>query len=168
MDKNIVLVGFMGAGKTAVGSELAKECNLKFVDLDDLIEERESMKIAQIFADKGEPYFRKVEKEITKQVAKCKGLVIACGGGVVLDKENVDALKENGIVFYLKVSPEVILERTKQYTHRPLLNVDSPKKKIEELLEFRKPYYNQADYTVDTSELKIEEVVDKILNIVKK
>ena len=168
MDKNIILVGFMGTGKTVVGRRLADKCNLKFVDLDDLIEEKEGVKIAQIFLDKGEPYFRGLEKEITKQAAKGQSLVIACGGGVVLDKENVDALKANGIMFYLKASPGIILERTKSYAHRPLLNVDNPKKKIEELLEFRQPYYNHADYTIDTSNLKIEEVVDKILEIAKK
>ena len=106
-------------------------------------------------------------QEVTKQTAKETGLVIACGGGVVLDKENVSSLKENGVMIYLKVSPEIILERTKHYSHRPLLNVAEPKKKIQELLEARKDYYNQADLTIDTSDLNVEEVVDKILNIIK-
>jgi len=167
MNRNIALVGFMGSGKTAVGKQLAKKCNLEFVDLDDLIEEKEGMKITQIFKDKGEPYFRKVEKEITVKTAKEKGLVIACGGGVVLDKENVSALKENGIVIYLKASLEVILERTKKYSHRPLLNVDNPKKKIEGLLEYRKSYYEQADHIIDTSNLNIDEVVNKILEVIR-
>ena len=167
MDKNIALVGFMGSGKTAVGKRLAKKSNLKFVDLDDLIEAKEGMKITQIFKDKGEPHFRKVEKEIVLETAKEKGLVIACGGGVVLDKENVNALKENSIMIYLKVSPELILERTRHYTQRPLLNVDNPKKKIEKLLEYRKEYYEQADYTIDTSNSNIDEVVNKILEVIR-
>ena len=157
----------MGSGKTVVGKQLAEKCNLKFVDLDDLIEEKEGMEITQIFKDKGEPYFRKVEKEITAKTAKRKGLVIACGGGVVLDKENVNVLKENSVMIYLKVSPELILERTRHYAHRPLLNVDNPKKKIEELLEYRKEYYEQAGYTIDTSNSNIDGVVNKILEVIR-
>lgn len=167
MAKNIVLVGFMGAGKTVVGKRLAVVLGLKFVDLDDLIEAKEGKKITEIFKEKGEPYFRKAEKEITQETAKSAGLVIACGGGVVLDKENIAALKENGIMIYLKADAEVILRRTQKHTHRPLLNVDAPKKKIEELLEFRALYYAEADFTIDTSNLSIEQAVDKVLEIVK-
>lgn len=165
---NIALVGFMGSGKTAVGELLASSLNLQFVDLDDLIEVKEGKKINQIFAEKGEPYFRMVEKQITQQAAQKQNQVIACGGGVVLDKDNVQALKRSGILVYLKVSPEVVLERTKGYSHRPLLNVKDPRKKVEELLNFRKEYYEQADCTVDTSNLTVEEVVSKILALVKK
>lgn len=161
------MVGFMGAGKTVVGKCLAVVLGLKFVDLDDLIEAREGKKITEIFKENGEPYFRKVEKEIAKETAKKPGLVIACGGGVVLDKENITVLKENGVMIYLKAAAEVILKRTQKCDHRPLLNVDDPKKKIEELLTLRAPYYAQADFTVDTSNLSIEQAVAKVLEIMK-
>lgn len=163
--KNIALVGFMGTGKTVVAEELAKRLKMNFVDLDDLIERKEGKKINQIFAEKGEPYFRQVEKEIVKEVSCQKAQVIACGGGVVLDEGNVQNLKRNGIMICLSARPEIILERTKGYIHRPLLNVEDPKRKIEELLRFRAPFYAKADYTIDTSVLTIEKVVEKIIDI---
>lgn len=166
--KSIYLVGFMGTGKTAVGEELAKRLSLKFLDLDDLIEEKEKLKIMDIFAQKGEPYFRRLEKEMVKGVCQKKGLVVACGGGVVLDKENVKNLRKTGTIVCLSARPEVILERTKGYTYRPLLNVEDPEKKIKELLKFRAPYYAQADYTINTSDLGVEEITRKIIEIIKR
>ncbi len=155
--KNIILVGFMGTGKTAVGRALAKHLKMKFIDMDDLIEEREGMKISDIFASKGEPYFRKVEKGIAREVSAKSGLVIAAGGGAVIDEENVKNLKSNGIM----------VERTKGYMHRPLLNVSDPKEKISELLARRAAYYARADYRVDTTDLSIDEVVRKITEFAK-
>ncbi|MFC1704600.1 shikimate kinase [Candidatus Omnitrophota bacterium] len=166
MQKNIVLVGFMGAGKTAVGKELAKRLDLTFVDLDEVIEHKEGRRICDIFTHNGEPHFRRVEKEVTREVSQKLRQVIACGGGVVLDKENVANLKKTGIVIYLKASPAVILERTKAYAHRPLLNVEDPREKIKELLDFRRGFYEQADHTIDTSNATIEEVVARILEII--
>jgi shikimate kinase len=168
MKKNIALVGFMGAGKTVVGKELSKRLGLLFVDSDDIIVEREKRNINDIFAKSGEAYFRKIEKEVIKELSCRDGLVIACGGGVVLDKENMDNLRKNGLIIYLFAKPDIIFQRTKNYNHRPLLNVDNPQKEIEKILEFRQQFYNQADFTVDTSELEVDEVVDKIFEIIKK
>ncbi len=165
MKGNIALVGFMGSGKTVVAKALAKELGLQSVDLDDIIEQREGRKITDIFAQDGEPYFRKVEKEIVGDISKGSKLVIACGGGVVLDSENMANLKSSCTVVYLKTNADVILKRTKDEAHRPLLNVDNPKKKIEEFLDSRSEYYEQADFTVDVSDLSIEQVVDKIKEI---
>ncbi|MBI4845464.1 MAG: shikimate kinase [Candidatus Omnitrophica bacterium] len=161
---NIALVGFMGTGKSAIGVLLSKRLKWNYVDLDELIEKKENMRITSIFSEKGEPYFRNVEKQITAEVSAREGLVIACGGGVVLDKGNILNLKKNGIIICLKASPEVILERTRGQKHRPLLNVADPKKKIEELLVQREKFYAQADYAVDTSSLAKKTVVNKILN----
>lgn len=155
----------MGSGKTVVAKALAKELGLQSVDLDDIIEQREGRKITDIFAQDGEPYFRKVEKEIVGDISKGSKLVIACGGGVVLDSENMANLKSSCTVVYLKTNADVILKRTKDEAHRPLLNVDNPKKKIEEFLDSRSEYYEQADFTVDVSDLSIEQVVDKIKEI---
>ncbi|MDP3732260.1 MAG: shikimate kinase [Candidatus Omnitrophota bacterium] len=163
---NIYLVGFMGTGKTAVGKELAKKKKLQFVDLDELIELREKRAISDIFAKDGEPYFRKLEKRVLKEVCKEKKFVVACGGGIVLDKGNIKIMKETGIIICLTASPQVILERTSAHRHRPLLNVSNPRKQIELLLKLRSPYYAQADKTIDTSKISIREVVDKIIKII--
>ncbi len=163
--KNIILVGFMGTGKTAVGKELAKRLNMKFVDMDDIIEEREGMKITDIFAKKGEPYFRSVEKEVAKGISKQPNLVVAAGGGAVIDEENVKNLKSNGLMICLTASPDKILERTKDYAHRPLLNVSDPRAKVSELLEKRAVYYARADYQIDTTDLTVDEVVKKITEL---
>ena len=165
--KNIILVGFMGAGKTAVGKALARRLKMKFVDMDDLIEEREGMKIPDIFASKGEPYFRGVEKEVARGLCAQSGLVIAAGGGVVIDEENVKNLKSSGVMVCLTATADKILGRTRAHTHRPLLNVSDPKEKISELLAKRAEYYARADYRIDTSELSIDEVVRKITEMAK-
>jgi shikimate kinase len=166
--KNIYLVGFMGTGKTAVGKELAKEKKWQFLDLDDLIELREKRTISSIFAQDGEPYFRRVEKKVLQEVGKEKKFVVACGGGIVLDKDNIKIMKKTGIIICLSASPQVILERTAAYYHRPLLNVSNPKKQVELLLKLRAPYYAQAHKTIDTSKISIKEVVEKILKLVQK
>ena len=160
---NIYLVGFMGTGKTAAGKAVAKKKKLQFVDLDELIELREKRVISDIFAKYGEPYFRKVEKRVLKEVSQEKKFVVACGGGIVLDKGNIKIMKDTGIIICLTASFQVILERTRAYRHRPLLNVSKPRKQIELLLKLRSPYYAQADKTIDTSKLSIKETVEKIL-----
>ncbi|MCM8800940.1 MAG: shikimate kinase [Candidatus Omnitrophica bacterium] len=165
---NIYLVGFMGTGKTVVGKELAKKKKWRFVDLDELIELKEKRTISEIFAKEGEPYFRRKEKEVLKEVAKEKKFVVACGGGIVIDKDNIRLMKETGIMICLSASAEVILKRTSGYTHRPLLNVPDPKRQIELLLKLRAPYYAQADKIIDTSKLSVKEVVEKVLRLIKK
>ncbi|MDD5692455.1 MAG: shikimate kinase [Candidatus Omnitrophica bacterium] len=159
---NIYLVGFMGTGKTSVGRLLAKKKKFNFVDLDELIEFRERRRIVDIFAKEGEPYFRKVEKKALKEVAGQKKFVVACGGGIVLDKENIRIMKESGIMVCLTASPKEILKRVAANTGRPLLNVKDPARRIEVLLKMRAPYYMQADKTIDTTRLSVKEVVEKI------
>lgn len=160
---NIYLVGFMGTGKTSVGKELARKLKWQFMDLDHLIELKEKRSISDIFAKSGEPYFRKVEKGALKTVAKEKDFVIACGGGIVLDKENIKIMKKSGQIICLTAKPEVILKRTSGYTHRPLLNVKDPKKQISHLLKLRAPYYALADIAIDTSKVSITEVANSII-----
>jgi len=157
----------MGAGKTVVGKTLARLLKRKFVDLDEMIEEREGMPIAEIFATRGEPYFRKTEKDIVEKASLFTGVVTGTGGGAVIDKENVVNLKSNGIMFYLDASPAKILERTKGHTHRPLLNVSDPKEKISELLAKRAEFYAQADHRIDTNNMSVDEVANKIISLLK-
>ena len=163
--KNIVLVGFMGVGKSATGRLLAERLNREFLELDEIIEKKEKLNIAQIFEKKGEAYFRKVEKEVVKESVTHKAVIISAGGGAIIDEGNFKNLKENGIIVSLKASPDVILKRVKGLSTRPLLNVPDPKKKIEELLAKREQYYNKADFSVDTDNLSVEEVVEKIIEI---
>jgi shikimate kinase len=160
---NMILVGFMGTGKSAVGKLLAKKLNMDFVESDEMIEIREKMPIKDIFEKKGEPYFRLVEKEVVKEASSRKNIVISAGGGAIVDGDNLKNLKNSGIIICLKASPETILKRTKDLKTRPLLNVQNPKKQIEELLKKREPYYNKADFSIDTDNITAEQVVENIL-----
>jgi len=162
---NIILVGFMGAGKSVVGKKLAAKLNKDFVESDDMIEAREKMPIRDIFEKKGEPYFRRVEKEVIKEASSRKNVVISAGGGAIVDEENFNNLKNSGTLICLKASPDTILKRTKDLKTRPLLNVPDPKKRIEELLKKREPYYNKANFIIDTDNLSIEQVVLKITDL---
>lgn len=168
MKKNIALVGFMGAGKTVTSEILAGRLGLRRVSTDDAIIEKEGRSINDIFVDSGEPYFRKVEHAAVAALAGGGGLVIDCGGGVVLNPDNLASLKSNGVVIYLKTSSQVIYERVRQETHRPLLKVKDPQKKIEELLKQRDARYAQADYTVETDGKSPEQVAEEVVNIFKR
>lgn len=165
MDRNIVLVGFMGTGKTAVAKALAEKLDMRYVSVDDLIEKREKMAIKDIFDKEGEPYFRKVEKEVVFDLSGTSGRVIDSGGGVVLDEENMNNLKNSGIVICLWAEPETIHERTRRNSHRPLLNVKDPLGRIKKMLEDRSPFYNGADFHIRTDGLAVEQVVKKIERI---
>ena len=161
---NIYIVGFMGTGKTAVGKVLAKRMGLKFIDLDDRIEETQGSKIADIFAKKGEAYFREAEAKALQDIAAQTGLVAACGGGIVLNKNNIETMDNSGDIFCLDASVEVIYERIKNASHRPLLNVEDPKGKIEELLDRRARFYTKIEHHIDTSDFTIDEVVQRIID----
>jgi shikimate kinase len=165
--KNIVMIGFMGTGKTVVAKALARLFDMKYVSTDELIESGEKKPIKDIFRDEGEPYFRKIEKEVVKKVCERSGQVIDAGGGVVLDEENMAFLGKNGIVVCLWADVDAIYERTSRHGHRPLLNVDDPKKKISELLEYRAPFYEIADIHINTTDMDVEGVAGLIKNLIE-
>ncbi|MDP2729926.1 MAG: shikimate kinase [Dehalococcoidales bacterium] len=169
MKTNIALVGFMGTGKTAVGQALAKKLNRKFIELDWLIEQESGKSIPEIFRQGGEIAFRELEIEATKKIAGEKKVIIACGGGVILNKINIDRLRESSRTVYLTASPGVILKRIlKEVGQRPLLEVDNPARTIRELLKFREPFYERAaDVTINTSKLDIDAVVEQIIEKLK-
>jgi shikimate kinase len=169
MKTNIALIGFMGVGKTAVGEALAKKLNRKFAELDLLIEQKAGKSIPEIFQQDGEIAFRELEIEVTKEVAKGKNLIIACGGGVVLNKINIDRLREESRIVYLTASPRVILKRIlNDGEGRPLLSTTNKAKEIQEILKFRKPFYERAaDITINTSKLDINAVVEQIISRLK-
>lgn len=161
--RNIILVGFMGTGKSVTGKLLAKKLNMDFAELDEMIEIREKMPIKDIFDKKGEPYFRQVEKEVVKVVSLKNNVVVSTGGGAIMDEDNLKNLKNSGVIICLKASPETILKRTKGLKTRPLLNVTDPEKKIEELLKKREGCYNKADFSIETDNLSIDEIVQRIM-----
>ena len=165
--KNIYLVGFMATGKTSVGRALARRLKKKFFDLDDLIEQKEDMRIADIFKEKGEPYFRAVEKEIIKDVSQRCDLVVGCGGGAIANAENLAVLKQSGLVICLKADIDTIINRSKGTDQRPLLNVEDPQSRIIDLLKKRESFYSKSDHIIDTTNLDINAVVDKIIVILE-
>ena len=169
MKTSVALIGFMGTGKTVVGRVLAEKLNKEFVELDALIEQKAGKSIPEIFQQGGEIAFRELEIEVTREIASKKNLVIACGGGIVLNKINIDRLKQEAVVVYLTASPDAILKRTlSDGETRPLLGVADKTAKIQELLRFRKPFYERAaDIKVDTSRLNIDTVVEQIIEKVK-
>jgi len=164
--KNIVLTGFMGTGKSEVSKELSKILGWAVIDIDAEIEKLQGMKIAEIFKQFGEPKFRDIETEVIKSFSKNKNVIISTGGGAVLRQENMDSLRENGVVICLSAAPETILKRTSSNNDRPLLQVENPLKKIKELLKFRMPYYEKADIMINTENktpLKVaEEIIEKV------
>jgi len=164
---NIVLVGFMGTGKTAVGIQLADMLRMKFTDTDDIIEEDSGMSISRIFSEMGEEHFRDLESEAVEKVCKLTRHVIATGGGAVIREQNLQNLRSTGMLFCLDATAEVIFERTSEYNHRPLLQVEKPIGQIRKMLRMREPFYSLADHRIDTSQLTVNQVVDKIADLFK-
>ena len=162
--KNIYLVGFMGTGKTSVANMLSRIINEEIVDLDSFIEAEEKCSINEIFHNKGEAYFRKLEQGVLKEFSCKTGIIVSCGGGIVLNTENIKIMQDSGFPVCLKASSEVIYERLKDKTDRPLLRSTDPKKAIEELLAARKEFYDKIPFSIDTSKLTISEVANRIIN----
>jgi len=161
--KNIVLIGFMGSGKSTVGKLLANKLGLRFVDTDRLVEKKVGKRIKEIFKNEGEEKFRAFESEVIEEVSKYENQVISCGGGAVLNPDNVSILKENGVLIYLKASAFILFERLHGTDTRPLLNVASPRDKVNELLAARQSLYEKVtDILIDTSYIDVDAVVKKI------
>ena len=160
--RNIVLMGFMGTGKTTVGRILAERLGLTFVDMDHIIEEWAGKPILRIFAEDGEPSFRKMERDLVKELAAKDGQVIGCGGGVVLNPDNVADYRRTGLVVCLTATPDVIFERTARERHRPLLEEKDRFQRIVELMEKRKALYGAIPDQVDTVTLTPDQIADRI------
>jgi len=168
MKSNIALIGFMGTGKTVVGKVLAQKLGKRFVEMDSLIEQKVGKSIPDIFQQDGEIAFRELEIKVTKEVSRDENLIIACGGGIVLNKINIDRLRQNSVIVCLTASPEAILKRVSGNEYRPLLHTPDKSRKIQELLAFREPFYDRAaDIKIDTSELDIDAVAEYIIGKLK-
>ncbi len=154
----------MGAGKTSVGKQLAKALKRDFLDSDKEIEDRTGVNIPTIFDIEGEAGFRSREQQIIDELTQHDNLVLATGGGAVLNKDNQKALQSRGIVFYLSASIDQLFQRTHRDRNRPLLQTNNPKQKITELIEIRDPIYRAvADFVIDTDGQSVRTVVDNIL-----
>lgn len=165
--KNIVLTGFMGTGKTVVGRRLSKILKMELIDVDSEIERSEKMSINEIFRRCGESRFREIETEMIKKLSKRDNVIISTGGGAVLKKENMLALKENGVIICLLATPETILKRTSHTYNRPLLQVENPLRRIKELLDYRKPFYEKADIMIDTEGKTPAQIAEEIIEKIK-
>lgn len=160
--RNIVLVGFMGTGKTTVGKLLAKDLSLPFIDTDFCIERNTAMTVSEIFENQGEKYFRELEKKLIKEISEGEGCVVAAGGGAVIFKENVENFQKNGLIVALTADIDTILARTSSEKSRPLLLASM--ESVAKLYQERYPIYQgAADLIIDTSILRPEEVRDLIL-----
>jgi shikimate kinase len=162
--RNIALIGFMGTGKSCVGRMVAAHLFFEFVDTDTMIESRACRSIAEIFAQAGETTFRALEKQAVAELAKTDKTVIATGGGLSANAENLASLKEHALVVCLWASPEVIWERVRSQSHRPLLQHPNPTARIAELLAIREPFYRQADVLINTELRSVKEVAQHVLH----
>ncbi len=165
--KNIVLIGFMGTGKSSTGRLLAGRLGRQFVDIDRRIEQESGLAISEMFARHGEAYFRAKEKEMIARVARYRRAVIATGGGVVLDPANMEQLRAGGVIVCLTATVAAILERTGRRTTRPLLARPDREEVIARLLAERAPFYAAADFTIDTSTLSPRLAVEKIIRFLR-
>lgn len=165
MNANIILVGFMGTGKTTVGRILARRLGKRFVDMDGIIEQRAGKSISRIFSENGEPYFRHKERVLVQELAAASNQVIAAGGGIVLDHDNITDLDRTGKVVCLMASENEILRRVSASADRPLLEQGDKHQRILKLMKTRQALYEAIPCRVDTSALTPEEVAEKIMLI---
>ena len=164
MNSNIILIGFMGCGKSSIGRRLAARLGYDFIDSDELITARAGKSITDIFAEEGEERFRERETAELRELVGSDRIVLATGGGAVLREQNRDLLKRIGIVVWLHSDPETLFERASRNRKRPLLQVENPRTTFNTLLESRLPVYRQAcTMRVDASGLSHEQTLEEIL-----
>ena len=162
--RNLALIGFMGTGKTTVGRLLAESLEYGFVDTDDLIERQVGRPVREIFALEGEARFREYERALVASLPQYDRTIIATGGGLAIDPENLSSLKTHALVVCLWASPERIYERVPHQAHRPLLDGPDLMTRIRELLAAREPSYRQADVLINTELRQSREVVQHVLH----
>lgn len=165
MQQNVVLIGFMGSGKTSVGIKLSYRLRMPVEDTDKLIERREGCSVSDIFRERGEECFRQLETELLKELAESGSVKIySVGGGTPVRRENRELLKKLGMVVYLRLRPETAYERLKGDTSRPLLQCADPLEKIRALMQERKSAYEEAaDMILDVDAMTLEQIQDSII-----
>lgn len=161
---NIFLIGFMGAGKSTIARTLQTAYGMHLVEMDEQIEAEEGMKISEIFAQKGEAYFRSLETQLLEALQNQDNMVVSCGGGVPMRECNVEAMRKSGKIVYLSASPETIYERVRHFHTRPLLEGNMNVDYITQLMEIRMPkYMAAADLIVETDGKTAEEICAEVL-----
>ena len=163
VDRSIVLVGMMGAGKTAIGRRLARALGLPFQDADAAIEAAAGTSIANIFAEIGEPAFRVKERQVIARLLRGERAVVALGGGAFMDPETRALIRETGRSIWLRAELDVLVRRTARLNQRPLLAEGDPRATLARLLEQRAPIYAQADLVVDSGKAPVNAVVAQVL-----
>jgi shikimate kinase len=166
--KNLILVGFMGTGKTTLGRILARKLGFQFIDTDHLIEKKAGKSVTRIFEEDGEPAFRDMERQAVEEWLPRQGAVIACGGGLVMGQGMLDKLRQLGVVVCLFASPETILSRVSRNDQRPLLRAEDPLDRIKKLLRERLPVYMQAGCGILTDSRSELDIIKSILRIYRK
>ena len=160
---NLVLIGFMGTGKSTVAAYLSRQYDMEIVEMDELLARQEGMSIPEIFQLHGEPYFRSLETKLLKNLQNCQNKIISCGGGAALREENVKEMKKNGKVILLTASPETILERVKKDTSRPLLKDRKTPEGIASLMAQRQEkYLAAADFVISTDYKSVAKICEEI------
>ncbi|MBD5464050.1 MAG: shikimate kinase [Lachnospiraceae bacterium] len=164
MKDNIILIGFMGSGKTSVGIRLSYQLKRTMIDTDKWIEQKQKRTVSEIFAQSGEEAFRMMETDCLKELVRTADKqIISVGGGLPMKEENHALLRELGTVFYLSATPETVYERLKTDTTRPLLQVEDPEERIRTLLKQRAPVYEAcADVVLDVSDRSFDEILEQI------
>ena len=155
----------MGVGKSTVGKKLSKKLQIKFVDIDRFIEKKENYSIQDIFKNKGEDYFRKIEKKITLEILKKNNLVIALGGGSFMDNLIRKEINNSSISFWIDLKIESIIPRLKNVKKRPLLNQDNLKESMNKIYLERKKIYNEANFRIRCNSMNVDEIVIKIIKL---
>ncbi len=163
--RNLVLTGFMGTGKSTVGRLVAARLSRPFTDMDAEIERRAGQSIPAIFATQGEAAFRQMERALCLELAAQRGLVIATGGGALLDPTSRQAMLQSGLVICLTATPEALLKRLSADQDRPLLQAPDPAVRLRELLDARAEAYATLPHHVDTSALSVQETVEAVLSL---
>ena len=165
MKKNLVLTGMMGVGKSTLGKILSERLNMKFIDIDRVIEKRENMLIKEIFENKGETYFRALEKKESLSTLLREKCIIALGGGAFIDSEVRNLTKKNSVSFWLNLSIEYLLNRLSVSNKRPLLNTDNLEKSLRSLIRERKEIYSLANFKIDCNHNSRITISKKIIKI---
>ena len=160
---NLALIGFMGAGKSSVGHLVAERLRFDFLDTDEQIESQAGKPITEIFVQEGEPAFRERERRILQQLGSRTRTVIATGGGLPANDENLASLQAHSLVVYLWASPEKLWDRVRYQAHRPLLHNADPLARIRDLLSARDAFYRQADVLVNTEVRSVMEVAQQVI-----
>ena len=168
MGKNLTLTGMMGVGKSTIGKILAKKLNYNFIDIDNLIENKEGLSINLIFKNNGENYFRKIENDITLSELKKNNSVISLGGGAFLNNAIRKSVKKLSISFWLDIQIDELVKRLKKNNKRPLLFKKNTSETVKKIYFDRKKIYNEADHRVKCDSLRSKEIVNKILNLYEK